>query len=162
MFEINRDNYADKAELYASLKMQARSLLSGERDPVANAANLVSLIYHLVPDLNWVGIYFLRDGELLVGPFQGKPACVRIAMGRGVCGTAAREKRTMLVDDVDAFPGHIPCDADSRSEAVVPLVAADGGLLGVLDLDSSTQGRFDDNDAQGLEALAAVYVESVV
>jgi L-methionine (R)-S-oxide reductase len=161
MFEIDRENCAGKAELYASLEKQARSLLSGERDPVANAANLVALIFHLLPDLNWAGFYFLRDGELLVGPFQGKPACVRIRIGRGVCGTAAKEKRTMLVEDVDAFPGHIPCDGESRSEAVVPLVAADGSLLGVLDLDSPSQGRFDETDARGLELLAEIYVDSV-
>lgn len=161
MFEIDQKEGADKAELYASLEAQALSLLGGESDPVANAANLVALIFHLLPDLNWVGIYFARDDELLVGPFQGKPACVRIGMGRGVCGTAASEKRTMLVDDVDAFEGHIPCDADSRSEAVVPLVSADGSLLGVLDLDSPLQGRFDETDARGLEALAGVYVDSV-
>ena len=161
MFEIDQKEGADKAELYASLEAQALSLLGGESDPVANAANLVALIFHLLPDLNWVGIYFARDGELLVGPFQGKPACVRIGMGRGVCGTAASEKRTMLVDDVDSFEGHIPCDADSRSEAVVPLVSADGSLLGVLDLDSPLQGRFDETDARGLEALAGVYLDSL-
>ena len=162
MFRIDQKDCDDKAELYSDLESQARSLLSGECDPVANAANLASLIFHLLPDLNWVGFYFLRDGDLLVGPFQGKPACVRIGMGRGVCGTAASEQRTMLVDDVGTFPGHIPCDMDSRSEAVVPLVAADGSLLGVLDLDSPTQGRFDEIDARGLEALAGVYVDSLV
>ncbi len=161
MFRIDKKDRVDKTELYASLELQARSLLDGERDPVANAANMAALIFHLLPDLNWAGFYFLRDGELLVGPFQGKPACVRIGMGRGVCGTAASEKRTMLVDDVGAFAGHIPCDADSRSEVAVPLVAADGSLLGILDLDSPLPGRFDETDARGLEALAGVYVDSL-
>ncbi len=157
MFDLAREPCESKPELYRALVDQARALLQGERDPVANAANLASLIFHSVPELNWAGFYFLRDGELVVGPFQGKPACVRIALGRGVCGTAAERRQTLIVEDVDQFDGHIPCDADSRSELVVPLI--DGGaLLGVLDLDSPIPGRFDAEDAAGFEAIAAVYV----
>jgi GAF domain-containing protein len=161
MFEMKEEDIEDKRALYVSLEKQARSLLDGEHDPIANAANLASLIFHVLPDLNWAGFYFLREDELLVGPFQGKPACVRIAMGRGVCGTAAAERKTLVVEDVDSFPGHIPCDAESRSEVVVPLLSRDGQrLLGVLDLDSPEPGRFDEVDAQGLERIAAVYTES--
>ena len=163
MFEMNEEDIENKSALYVSLEKQARGLLDGEHDPIANAANLASLIFHVLPDLNWVGFYFLREDELLVGPFQGKPACVRIAMGRGVCGTAAAERKTLIVEDVDSFPGHIPCDAESRSEVVVPLLSRDGEhLLGVLDLDSPEPGRFDEVDAQGLERLAVVYTESLV
>ncbi|MGI9263548.1 MAG: GAF domain-containing protein [Gammaproteobacteria bacterium] len=163
MIEIENPGSRDKHALYESLESQARSLLDGERDPIANAANLAALIFHILPDLNWAGFYFLRDNTLLVGPFQGKPACVRIEMGRGVCGEAAAQKKTLLVEDVDRFPGHIPCDADSRSEAVVPLLSKDGGhLLGVLDLDSPSSGRFDEVDARGLERLAAIYTESLI
>lgn len=161
MFEMKEEDIEDKRALYVSLEKQARGLLDGEHDPIANAANLASLIFHVLPDLNWAGFYFLREDELLVGPFQGKPACVRIAMGRGVCGTAAAERKTLVVEDVDSFPGHIPCDAESRSEVVVPLLSRDGQrLLGVLDLDSPEPGRFDEVDAQGLERIAAVYTES--
>lgn len=160
MFDLAREPWESKAELYRLLADQARALLEGERDPVANAANLASLIFHTVPDLNWAGFYFLRDGELVVGPFQGKPACVRIAMGRGVCGTAAERRETIIVEDVDQFDGHIPCDGDSRSELVVPLIH-DGALLGVLDLDSPLPGRFDAEDAAGFEAVAAIYLGSL-
>ena len=157
MFDLAKHASGSKPELYRVLVDQARALLQGERDPVANAANLASLIFHTVPELNWAGFYFLRDGELVVGPFQGKPACVRIALGRGVCGTAAGRRETLIVEDVDQFDGHIPCDADSRSELVVPLI--DGGaLLGVLDLDSPMPGRFDAEDAAGFEAIVAVYL----
>ncbi len=161
MFEINLDDASDKTALYESLARQARSLLEGERDAVANGANLSSLIFHGLPDINWAGIYFHRDGELVVGPFQGKPACVRIGMGKGVCGTAAAERRTMVVADVDRFPGHIPCDSASRSEVVVPLVDSSGTLLGVLDVDSPIAARFDDIDARGIETLARAYVDSL-
>lgn len=157
MFDLARERCESKPELYRALADQARALMQGERDPVANAANLASLIFHSVPDLNWAGFYFLKDDELVVGPFQGKPACVRIAIGRGVCGTAAERRETLVVEDVDQFDGHIPCDADSRSELVVPLVDGDA-LLGVLDLDSPQPGRFDAEDAAGFEAIAAVYV----
>jgi len=157
MFDLSRRPSGSKPELYRALVDQARALLQGERDPVANAANLASLIFYTVPDLNWAGFYFLRDGGLVVGPFQGKPACVRIALGRGVCGTAAERRETLVVEDVGQFDGHIPCDADSRSELVVPLIHGDA-LLGVLDLDSPMAGRFDTEDAAGIEAIAAVYV----
>ncbi len=150
---------ASKAALYASLLEQARALFEGERDAQANAANLAALVFHGLPDLNWAGFYWMKDGGLVLGSFQGKPACVRIALGRGVCGTAARERRTVVVPDVHAFPGHIACDSASKSEVVVPLVK-DGRVVGVMDLDSPIPARFDDEDARGLEALAAVYLEA--
>lgn len=149
-----------KSEQYAALVEQARALLAGERDRVANAANLSALAFHALPDLNWFGFYFYDGTELVVGPFQGKPACVRIALGRGVCGTAAATGRTQRVDDVEAFPGHIPCDSASRSEVVVPMFK-NQQLVGVLDIDSPILARFDAEDVQGLEALAAVFVESL-
>jgi L-methionine (R)-S-oxide reductase len=147
----------DKAALYRELEAQLAALLEGETDPVANAANASALIYHGVPDLNWAGFYFLRGRELVVGPFQGRPACVRIPIGQGVCGTAVAEARSILVPDVHAFPGHIACDAASRSELVVPLRRGDA-IVGVLDLDSPTPGRFDAADQAGMERLAARYV----
>ena len=150
-----------KPEQYAELADQARGLLHGERDRIANAANLSALVYHALPQLNWVGFYFYDGTELVVGPFQGQPACVRIALGRGVCGTAAVTRQTQRVADVEAFPGHIPCDAASRSELVVPLFDAGGALLGVFDLDSPAPARFDADDQQGLERLAAIFVESL-
>jgi L-methionine (R)-S-oxide reductase len=150
-----------KAELYAQLVDQARGLLADERDRVANAANFSALVYGALPDLNWAGFYFFDGRELVVGPFQGKPACVRIGIGKGVCGTAALRRETQVVRDVHAFPGHIACDAASRSEIVVPLVAADGALIGVWDVDSPREARFDDEDRAGMEALAAVFVESI-
>lgn len=165
MFEMKTPSAADKPALYAELAEQAAGLMHGERDAVANAANLAALLWHALPDCNWIGFYFLKDGaggaELVVGPFQGKPACVRIALGRGVCGTAAATRRTQVVEDVHAFPGHIACDAASASELVVPLVAPDGRLLGVLDLDSPTRARFDAADAAGLERIAALYSSAV-
>lgn len=161
MFEPVDDDFASDAERYASLEQQAAALVQGERDPVANAANLAALIFQGVPGLNWAGFYFLRDGELVVGPFQGLPACVRIPLEAGVCGAAAAERRTIVVDDVDAFPGHIPCDAASRSEVVVPLVSGTGELLGVLDVDSPRKARFSPTDVTGLEAIARRYVDSV-
>ena len=149
-----------KPEQYAQLLQQARALLHGERDRIANAANLSALVYHALPQLNWVGFYFFDGHELVVGPFQGRPACVRIALGRGVCGTAAVTRQTQVVPDVDAFPGHIPCDSASRSELVVPLFR-DDVLLGVFDLDSPVAARFDDEDRRGLEAVAAVFLGSL-
>src|SRR5689334_19345939 len=143
-----------KAEQYAQLADQARGLLHGEHDRIANAANLSSLVFHALPELNWVGFYFFDGTELVVGPFQGRPACVRIALERGVCGAAARTRATQRVDDVHAFPDHIACDAASRSELVVPLVR-DGALVGVFDLDSPRPSRFDAEDQAGLEAVAA-------
>lgn len=145
----------NKADLYGELARELDALLAGEPDPVANAANAAAAIFHALPELNWAGFYFLRGGELVLGPFQGRPACVRIALGQGVCGTAATERRSIVVEDVDAFPGHIACDTASRSELVVPLIAGDL-LLGVLDLDSPARGRFDDRDRAGCELLADV------
>jgi L-methionine (R)-S-oxide reductase len=143
--------------LYQTLAAELDALLHGESDPVANAANVAAAIFHGLPDLNWAGFYFLHGQELVLGPFQGKPACVRIPLGKGVCGTAAAEGRSVLVADVHAFPGHIACDAASRSELVVPLLAA-SGVLGVLDLDSARQGRFDAADQAGCEVIAAMLV----
>ena len=146
---------------YKLLAEQAGGLLSVTTDAIANAANLSALIYGSVEQLNWVGFYFLKDDELIVGPFQGKPACVRIPLGKGVCGTAAAELRSLKIDDVHAFDGHIACDVDSRSELVVPLLQ-DGKLLGVLDIDSPVRSRFDEVDQLGFEALAAVYLKSLI
>jgi GAF domain-containing protein len=148
---------ANKQEFYRELASQLGGLLTGERDGIANGANMASLLFHTLPDVNWVGFYFLKGGELVLGPFHGKPACVRIAMGRGVCGTAAQARRSVVVPDVNAFPGHIACDTASRSELVVPLLAGDE-LLGVLDLDSPSPGRFDEDDRAGCENLAAIYL----
>ncbi len=148
-----------KAEAYAELLAQARALLAGERDATANAANLAALLFHALPELNWAGFYWMKAGGLVLGPFQGKPACVRIALGKGVCGTAAAQRRTVVVPDVHAFPGHIACDGASRSEIVVPVIVA-GALAGVLDLDSPLPARFDEADARGLEALVAAFVEA--
>lgn len=144
----------DKGAFYAGLNAQLAAMLTEERDWVANLANTAALIFETLPDLNWAGFYLRRGDELVLGPFQGKPACVRIAVGRGVCGTAAAERRSIVVPDVHAFPGHIACDSASRSELVVPLVNA-GAVVGVLDLDSPTGGRFDEEDRAGCEALAA-------
>ncbi|MGO1000406.1 GAF domain-containing protein [Lysobacter sp. CA196] len=149
-----------KPEQYAQLVAQARGLLDGERDRIANAANLSALVNHALPELNWVGFYFYDGEELVVGPFQGLPACVRIPLDKGVCGAAASTRQTQRVADVHAFPGHIACDAASRSEVVVPLVHGDA-LIGVFDLDSPVPDRFDADDQAGLEALARVYVETL-
>ena len=149
-----------KPEQYAQLLDQARALLHDERDRIANAANLSALVYHALPQLNWAGFYFFDGSELVVGPFQGLPACVRIPLDRGVCGAAARTRTTQRVEDVHAFPGHIACDSASRSELVVPLVK-DGALLGVFDLDSPVPARFDVEDQRGLEAIASAFVESL-
>ncbi len=145
---------------YQDLVQQARGLLADEHHRVANAANLSALIFTRLDDINWAGFYFLEGDELVVGPFQGKPACVRIAMGRGVCGTAAATRRTQRVADVHAFEGHIACDPASRSEIVVPLIVHDQ-VIGVLDIDSPNANRFDADDQAGLEALARVYVDSL-
>ncbi|OHE82235.1 MAG: diguanylate cyclase [Lysobacterales bacterium GWF1_69_6] len=149
-----------KADQYAQLLEQARGLMHGEHDRVANAANLSSLVFHALPDLNWVGFYFFDGKELVVGPFQGHPACVRIALGRGVCGTAAQTRETQRVPDVEAFPGHIPCDSASRSELVVPLYAGER-LVGVFDLDSPVLDRFDADDQAGLEAIAHAFIQTL-
>lgn len=146
---------AGTAVAYDTLARELDALLSGEPDAVANAANAAAAIFHALPALNWAGFYFLRGSELVLGPFQGRPACVRIPLGRGVCGTAALRREPVLVPDVTAFPGHIACDAASRSELVVPLLAGTE-LLGVLDLDSPLPGRFDAADCAGCVQLAAV------
>lgn len=143
----------DKPTLYADLLLAADALTASEPDPVANMANISALLWQFLPDLNWAGFYRMVDDELVLGPFQGKPACIRIPIGRGVCGTAAATRKTQLVEDVHAFPGHIACDAASASEIVVPIVH-DGRLIGVIDLDSPLSARFDSEDAHGLEALA--------
>ena len=145
---------------YAEVARDLRALLSGERDLVANAANTSALLFDALPDLNWAGFYLYKSGELVLGPFQGKPACVRIALGKGVCGTAAARRETVLVEDVHAFPGHIACDSASNSEIVIPLVRG-GELLGVLDLDSPKHARFGPADARGLEALARIFLGSL-
>lgn len=160
MFQETKIAHADKPEFYRELQGQLQALLSDETDAIANAANTSALIFQMLPDINWAGFYFLQsEDELLLGPFQGKPACVRIAVGRGVCGTAVADAQTMLVEDVHAFPGHIACDAASRSELVVPLIR-DGQVFGVLDLDSPLPGRFDRDDQAGIEALAATYISA--
>ena len=145
---------------YAELARDLRALLAGERDLIANAANTAALVWDALPDLNWSGFYLYKSGELVLGPFQGKPACVRIAMGKGVCGTAAQRRETVLVEDVHAFPGHIACDSASNSEIVIPLLR-DAELLGVLDLDSPKHARFKQVDARGLETVARIFVESL-
>lgn len=150
----------DKASQYSQLTDMARALMHGERDRIANAANLSALVFHNLPDLNWVGFYFFDGRELVVGPFQGQPACIRIALGKGVCGTAAATRETQRIADVDAFPGHIPCDSASRSELVVPLYRGDE-LIGVFDIDSPIPDRFDADDQQGLEAIAAAWLDTL-
>ena len=157
MFTVKTSAGATKAELYRELNVQLGALLAGERDGLANAANAAALLWQGLPDLNWAGFYFLRGGELVLGPFQGKVACVRIALGRGVCGTAAQRHETIVVPDVEKFPGHIACDHASRSEVVVPLVTG-GKLIGVLDLDSPSLARFDEADAAGLAATAEIFL----
>ncbi|WP_433755551.1 GAF domain-containing protein [Nocardia sp. CA-135398] len=150
----------DRTERYRQLIAQAEALVAGETDRIANAANLAALVFHALTEVNWVGFYFFDGHELVVGPFQGKPACVRIAIGKGVCGTAADTRKTQLVPDVHAFPGHIACDAETRSEIVVPLVR-DNILVGVFDLDSPQPNRFDDVDRKGLESIAQAFLNSL-
>ena len=159
MFEIKTGSTANKRELYADLLEQARGVMAGEHNTIANAANFSALIYHSVPDLNWAGFYLYDGTELVVGPFQGKPACIRIALGRGVCGTAAQTRETQVIRDVHSFDGHIACDAASQSEIVVPLVNSDGSLFGVWDVDSPSVARFDDEDRLGMEALCAAFMQ---
>ena len=157
MLTLTGSKAETKGELYEELAAQLRALIEGEEDFIANAANFSSLLFHTLPDLNWAGFYLLKGGELVLGPFQGKPACVRIPLGSGVCGKAAEARRTLVVENVHEFPGHIACDAASNSEVVVPLLSG-GELLGVLDLDSPSFGRFDEEDARGLEELARILV----
>ncbi len=155
-----RYSFQDKLGDYRELSRELAGLLSGERDSIANAANTSALIFDALPDINWAGFYFLKRDELVVGPFQGKPACVRIPLGKGVCGAAAAGRRTLVVPDVHEFPGHIACDSASRSEIVIPLLVGER-LLGVLDIDSPRVARFDAHDAEGLEQLASVFLASV-
>jgi len=154
MHESHIDSTQPKPELYRQLVGELSALIAGEADVIANLANASALLYHSLPELNWAGFYLLKHGELVVGPFQGKPACVRIAIGKGVCGTAAARRETVLVRDVHEFPGHIACDAASNSEIVVPMIRG-GELIGVLDLDSPKVARFDEEDREGLEKFVA-------
>lgn len=156
--KISRD--LPKPELYAQLAGELEALIAGEPDRIANLANASALLYHSLPDLNWAGFYLMRGGELVVGPFQGKPACVRIAVGKGVCGTAVARRSTMLVPNVHEFPGHIACDAASNSEIVVPMIVNDE-VIGVLDIDSPTMGRFDAEDRAGVERLVEILVRQL-
>lgn len=161
MSTVSRSGSAgDKVAFYRTLCEQLGELLGRETDLVANSANAASLLFHSLPDVNWVGFYFASDSELVLGPFQGKPACVRIAYGKGVCGSAAAQNTTLVVPDVNAFPGHIACDAASKSEIVVPLLNW-GKLIGVLDIDSASPDRFDEDDKDGIESLAAVFLSTV-
>ena len=160
MFDFAPDADCPKPDLYESLAAAAAALIEGEPDRIANMANLAALIWRFLPDLNWAGFYRLESGGLVLGPFIGKPACVRIAIGQGVCGTAAATKETQIVADVSAFPGHIACDADSRSELVVPVVREDA-LIAVIDLDSPIPGRFDMQDAKGMERLAQTIASAI-
>jgi GAF domain-containing protein len=150
----------DKPALYQYLNESAAALMAGEHDRIANAANVAALIFHTLPDLNWAGFYFFDGKELVVGPFQGRPACVRIALDRGVCGAAARLRQIQIVSDVHQFPGHIACDSASNAELVLPIVSGDL-LIGVLDLDSPSHGRFDQADADGLSTLVQLYVDTL-
>ncbi|WP_322015659.1 GAF domain-containing protein [Paraburkholderia sp. J12] len=159
MFSPSETLPTDKPALYATLAAQARALIEGESSVIANAANFSSLVFNSLEGLNWAGFYFFDGTELVVGPFQGKPACVRIGLGKGVCGTVAQTRETQVVRDVHAFPGHIACDSASQSEIVVPLVAPDGTLIGVWDVDSPHLARFDEEDAKGMEALCRTFVE---
>jgi L-methionine (R)-S-oxide reductase len=155
--KATHENNNAKSKLYASLVVQLLSLLKGEHDFIANAANFSALLFNSLPNVNWAGFYFLQDDELVLGPFQGNPACARIPLGKGVCGVAAKQLETIIVPNVHEFPGHIACDVASNSEIVVPLFDGER-LLGVLDLDSPTIGRFDDQDAEGLNELVTVFV----
>lgn len=161
MHELTSTAGLPKPEAYRMIHAQLAAVLAGERDGLANTANMAALLFQALPELNWAGFYFLRDGGLVLGPFQGKVACIRIPLGKGVCGTAAQTRETQCVADVHAFPGHIACDAASASEIVVPLVH-DGGLLAVLDLDSPLPARFDAEDIAGLEALCAAIAPALV
>ena len=160
MFDFRPDPDQPKADLYRDLLSAADALTDGERDGVANMANVAALLWQFLPDVNWTGFYRMIDGELVLGPFAGNPACLRIAVGSGVCGTAVAQSRTQLVDDVHAFPGHIACDGDTRSEVVVPILRL-GEVIAVIDCDSPSLGRFDEADAEGLEALARLLSDRI-
>lgn len=161
MFKAADLSSTTKPELYRQLALQCHALIDGENDPVANMANCAALIFNLVPSLNWAGFYLLKDGMLVLGPFQGQPACVRIALGHGVCGTAAERRSILRVADVTKFPGHIACDSASRSEIVIPLVTKDSRLIGVLDVDSPELNRFDTEDEAGLSEIASLIVPKI-
>lgn len=160
MYEFSIDTNAPKSDMYRELVKSADALTSGESDGVANMSNIAALLWEFLPDVNWTGFYRVMDGELVLGPFQGKAACIRIPFGRGVCGAAAQTGETQLVEDVHAFPGHIACDANSASELVVP-VMRDGQVIAVVDLDSPSRGRFDHDDALGIESLVAVIADRI-
>ncbi|AKH43343.1 GAF domain-containing protein [Altererythrobacter atlanticus] len=160
MYDFTANPDQPKSEFYADLLSAAQALTEGEQDGVANMANVAALMWQLLPDLNWAGFYRMVDGELVLGPFCGKPACIRIPLGRGVCGTAAASAESQLVEDVHAFPGHIACDADSRSELVVP-VLRDGKVIAVIDLDSPLPARFDEDDKAGIEELATLLSDRI-
>lgn len=147
----------DKPELYRQLGEHLKNLLAGESDLIANAANTAALIYHTLPDINWAGFYFLKGDELVLGPFQGKPACIRIPLGKGVCSMAAKEHKSIIVPDVSKFPDHIACDSESKSEIVVPIIKQEK-LLGVLDIDSPILNRFNEEDQKGLEKLVDMFI----
>src|SRR2546425_7621025 len=158
-FQITESASRSTAEAYEALASQLSSLLAGERDLIANAANFSALIFHSLPDLNWAGFYFAQDGELVLGPFQGQPACVRIKIGQGVCGAGAAKCETVIAPNVHEFPGHITCDSASNSEIVVPLKKGQR-LIGVLRIDSPSLSRFDEADAAGLERLVRILLAS--
>jgi GAF domain-containing protein len=160
MYEFSIDTNAPKSDMYRELVRSADALTSGESDGVANMSNIAALLWEFLPDVNWTGFYRVVEGELVLGPFQGKAACIRIPFGRGVCGAAAQTGETQLVEDVHAFPGHIACDANSASELVVP-VMRDGQVIAVVDLDSPSRGRFDHDDALGIESLVAVIADRI-
>lgn len=155
------DTPAAKASMFNDLRSQLTGLVHGETDLIANSANFSSLVFNAMPDLNWAGFYFLQGDELVLGPFQGKPACIRIKKGRGVCGTTVVEGKTIVVPDVHAFPGHIACDVNSRSELVAPVRGPDGAIIGVFDLDSPLPNRFDQHDADGIEALVQILQQAL-
>ena len=161
MYDFTASADLAKPELYRELVSAADALTAGEPDGVANMANVAALIWQLVPQLNWAGFYRVLDGELVLGPFAGKPACIRIAFGQGVCGTAAASGETQVVADVHAFPGHIACDVASRSELVVPVLRNGRTVIAVIDLDSPEPGRFDAEDARGFEAMAAMLASRI-
>ena len=160
MYEFSIDTNAPKSEMYRELVKSADALTRGESDGVANMSNIAALLWEFLPDVNWTGFYRVVDGELVLGPFQGKAACIRIPFGRGVCGAAAQTGETQLVEDVHAFPGHIACDANSASELVVP-VMRDGQVIAVVDLDSPSRGRFDQDDVLGIQSLVAVIADRI-
>lgn len=158
MFDVNSQTSTTKAECYKNINSQLQHLLEGERDLIANASNAAALLFHMLPEVNWAGFYFNRHGELVLGPFQGKPACVRIAIGKGVCGTCAQKKETIVVQNVHEFPGHIACDSASNSEIVLPIIKFNR-LIGLLDIDSPVPGRFDHEDKAGLETFVKIFSE---